>query len=520
MAKQRKLSGKSEATGASPDVHAPPTKVAGAVEVTALSPRSVRQWLIQDNYGVFWILTCLILGGAVGFLAGAGVTGISGAPSTTPKQWKQDLGDRIRNSDVYLFLTFRGVWENWLDSFAEWAADLERDLEAEEYAQNPSHPRVFAVLREAVIREKGGHVHHDLGFMVPAPSGAARGIGMIKDSYQSCQSRCLPGIAEEKLRVQEERRLSLANNETYPLPDGSLFRQEEVLLRIPLNFQMTRNVALNALLSLIPASAQKKASLHELDDAALLVLILAHERGVGRFSRWMPYIASLPSNPSCGYSKVLRPYMLDAIYALRHELGVDVTGWPDELERASDFADRMSDGLNVAYGAHIKTPDGTSSYENIQWALCQVASRATAGSEKHGSLRLVPVLDLINHDSDAGGFVELTGRERMADGHFIDAAEDDSGAFVVRSLRHGRRKSLRKGQELMANYNVPNYTPLDWFVSLGFLPPERWTPWQKIEPALPRVRRDGRFAKSSLSTSQLWEEQGPEVLQRIKNSEL
>jgi hypothetical protein len=39
---------------------------------------------------------------------------------------------------------------------------LGQTLEAEEYAKS-FHPRVFAVLREAVIRERGGYVHHDLG---------------------------------------------------------------------------------------------------------------------------------------------------------------------------------------------------------------------------------------------------------------------------------------------------------------------------------------------------------------------
>jgi hypothetical protein len=43
-----------------------------------------------------------------------------------------------------------------------------------------SSPLVFAALREAIIRE-GGFVHPDLGIMVPAPSGAHRGIGMIRE---------------------------------------------------------------------------------------------------------------------------------------------------------------------------------------------------------------------------------------------------------------------------------------------------------------------------------------------------
>jgi hypothetical protein len=135
-------------------------------------------------------------------------------------------------------------------------------------------------------------------------------------------------------------------------------------------------------------------------------------------------------------------------------------------------------------------------------------------------LRLVPILDLINHDVNAGGFVELSGKERLSKGDFVESKEDDAGTFVVRSLRHGRRRPLRKGQELMANYNVPLYTPLDWFVSLGFVPPERWAPWQKLDPVLPRVRRDGPFSnEEAIPMDQLWKEEGPSVLQRIKETD-
>lgn len=93
--------------------------------------------------------------------------------------------------------------------------------------------------------------------------------------------------------------------------------QEEILIKVPLSFQMTRADALATLLPRISPEVQRKASIHELDDAALLVLLLAHERGVGKYSRWLPYIASLPLEPTCGYSKELRPYMLDRSKHLR-----------------------------------------------------------------------------------------------------------------------------------------------------------------------------------------------------------
>lgn len=514
MGKQKKTSGKGDSpttarTGLADNV--PPAEQHAA--------KKLGEWLLRDRYVFLWIAACAVLGSVVGFIAGTGSTGFSAAP-VEPNLRQQNLGDRIRSNSLFQLMTFKSVWDDWLDRFVVWAIETERDLEAAEYARNPSHPRIFAVLREAVVREKGGYVHPDLGFLVPAPSGAARGLGMVRDSYQKCQSRCLPGTAEEKAREKEERRVAQSSSETYPLPDNFQYRQEEILLKIPLNFQMTRRSAMNLLSGLMPATIQERDSLHELDDAVLLALFLAHERGVGRYSRWTPYIASLPSNPSCGYSEAMRPYMLDAIYALREEIGVDVQGWPTELDRASKYAYRIAEALNLLYGPHIQSPMAVSSLQNIQWALCQVASRATAAKEKYGGLRLVPMLDLINHDENAGEFIELKGTERVKDHHFIDATEDDTGAFIVRSLRHGRRKPLKKGQELLANYNVPDYSPLDWFVSLGFVPPERWSPWEKIEPAFPRVRQDGPFAKESSPTSDLWDKHGPEILKSIKDTEL
>lgn len=316
------------------------------------------------------------------------------------------------------------------------------------------------------------------------------GWGWIR---KACQVNCMPGTADEKRQYENERDEALQSNSTIPLFPYPEFHQEEVLIRVPLNFQMTRTTALDTLLSLVPTSVQKTANLHELDDSVLLVMALAHERGVGRFSRWVPYVASLPPQPSCGYSIETRPYMLDAISAYG-ELGTDVQGWPGELVRATSYADKMAESLDDLYGEYLSTPKDVSSLDNIKWALCQVASRAIAGSEKHGALRLIPVVDLINHDFFASGYVELSGKERLQKGDYVDATEEEGGDFVVRSMRHGRPKPLRKGQELMVNYNVPTYSPLDWLVSMGFVPPERRGKWQKLEPVLPRVRSDGPFA--------------------------
>ena len=535
--------------------------------------KSLYQWYLQERQGIFWVLGCAFLGAIFGFGVGSGyLTGEIRTQNETPSPWRVKLGIRIRSSPTYQ--TFLGPWveaTNPADKdgiigtntgassdgtgkggngptpplstpsksssststasstsssgsrkFNRYLHELEwtrsqqiAPEDSEVLRKNPSHPSIYAVLREAIVREKGGYVHPDLGFMLPAPCGASRGLAMVRSSYHKCQTNCIPGIANEKLFKQEHpdgeseeqfvvgNGSASSNNNTTKTksPGQQTYMQEEVLIKVPLKFQMTRAVALETLLPRISTEAQRKANIHELDDAPLLTLLLAHERGVGRYSRWLPYIASLPLEPSCGYSTNLRPYLLDSINALKAEVGLDVNGWSTELQKATQYAERIAQSLARDYGAFIDHPSGTSAVDNISWALCQVASRGIAGSQKHGALRLIPLMDMINHDSVAGSFVELTGKEQLKNQDFVDANEEDSGAFVIRSLRHGHRKSLKVGQELLVNYNVPHYSALDWFVSLGFVPPERWAKWQKMDAALPRIRRDGPFAPGATASS-------------------
>ena len=469
-------------------------------------------WLIKERRTAFWIAIFGLIGCYIGFGYGSGSSSSSGR-SSPYLDAKLRITTRLMQMEIMPWNFMRSGTYATLDDDEVIARESEYDydetdlimegspyydyeramvtLDAAELRADPSHPTVFAVLREAIVREKGGFVHPDLGILQPAPSGAARGVGMVRNDWHHCQNICNPGTAEEKVRQQQ---IDQTEN---PHPTKN-FKQEEVLIKVPLAYQMTRSVALDTLLPLIPADVQRKASIHELDDAALLVLHLAHERGVGRYSRWLPYIASLPLVPSCGYSRELRPHLLDSIRAYKEELGLDVNAWPSELLKATQYAERVANGLSRDYGSYIQHPKGVTAVENIQWALCQVASRGTAGSQTHGSLRLVPMADLVNHDASAGGFVELTGKESFDKGDFVNATEDDTGAFVVRSLRHGRRKALKVGQELLVNYNVPQYSALDWFVSLGFIPPERFKQWQKLGPGLPRVRRDSPLGASGV----------------------
>ena len=282
-------------------------------------------------------------------------------------------------------------------------------------------------------------------------------------------------------------------------PSNTPYTQSEVLLRIPLEAQITRKTALETLLAVI--GEQNARAFEELDDAFILAVYLAHERGLGVNSRIWPYIATLPLRPTCALHWGWQQSVVDVITAMSVEMGSDVQGWPNEVSKASELSEKIVLTLSKAFGEKLAVqsggPDVTT---NIRWSLCQVASRAVAGREDYGNLRLVPMMDMINHDLAADKFTELTGNERMEDGHFLDADENQAGTFVVRSQRHGERERLRKGQELMANYNVPAYSPLDWFINMGYVPPERAGKWTLLSEGLPHHYRGGFSRKASVQS--------------------
>eukprot|EP00804_Cyclotella_cryptica_P006420 CCRYP_014286-RA/>CCRYP_014286-RA protein AED:0.21 eAED:0.21 QI:786/1/1/1/0.66/0.5/4/1513/525 len=404
------------------------------------------------------------------------------------------------------------------------------------------HPMAFHALREHIIRFKRGFVHPDLGFLVPAPSGAARGIGMVRDSYNKCQIHCYPGTSEEmianskefdryKRELDEEHEIMNEMKELYPalvprevkssmdeinglferlhspLKTTTLkevqdalhhqstatshpYTQHTLLLRIPIEAQITRNTALDIISPLVPDDIKANLPLDELDDAPLLALLLTHETGLGSQSRFWPYIATLPPHPSCAMHRAWRQSVVDVLTALSLQMGTDVHGWPNEISKASDSVDIIAANLmGVLSYLEFSSTRFKTHHEAFRWSLCQVASRAIAGKEDYGRLRLVPIMDMINHAEEADLFIELTGDEKVENGFFMDTVEEDAGAFVVRSQRHGRRKVLKKGQELMANYNVPHYSPLDWFINMGYVPPEREGTWTMLDAGLPRDKR-------------------------------
>ena len=416
-------------------------------------------------------------------------------------------------------------------------------------------------------------VSFSLNILLVVSSGAERGLGMVRDTFNKCQVHCYAGSSEEKLKAKREADALLEESQKQDVADQDVmeemmkefpdmassmaaaspsspsgsggrthpttvekhnqpaesanpdpirntttyegiqaavqlqskpnpsrpYTQSEVLLRIPLEAQITRKMALETLEGLLPSEQNGRSSyLEELDDAFILALFLAHERGLGVNSRIWPYVATLPLRPTCALHWGWRQSVVDVVTAMSVEMGSDVQGWPNEISKAAEMSERIVNTLAHASAKTLATRPGVEDVtDNIRWALCQVASRAVAGKEKHGSLRLIPVLDMVNHDEAADKFVELNGKEKMENGDYVDAEEDHSGTFVLRSQRHGERKPLRRGQELMANYNVPAYSPLDWFLNMGYIPPERAGKWTMLEAGLPRTYRGGFSRKSS-----------------------
>ncbi len=396
---------------------------------------------------------------------------------------------------------------------------------------------LWDALVEMIVREEGGFVHPDLGILQPAPSGSHRGIGCISSSYTTCQSNC----------------------------GSSSKSTDEVYLKIPLEIQMTRNVALNVLTPLLPTDVRRHTPLEDLDDAILLTLLLAHEKCKGILSPYFPYIASLPQQPTCGYihhfpvksntdtqqshngdlyqqqpPKLLQNanvrkskktlFLLRSILQYGRDFGVDANGWITDMEKASEYAMVITKGLSSDYGHYLlpQQEDQEEIISIISWALCNVASRAVAGNPTFGSLRLVPLLDLVNHDQYAAFVTELQPSSSEADSSNTppsnknknvetvfeedenssgneeenndgnsdendtivleeEDVESDAGMMILKNSRHGKSRLLQRGEELLYNYNMPHYSPFDWFLNLGFVPRERWKPWTKIDAALPRI---------------------------------
>ena len=316
----------------------------------------------------------------------------------------------------------------------------------DEYKITKQEQKAFNDMVKVVMSKKrhvGGYVHPSIGLVSPgSATGAPRGIGIIKElSFKQQQS------------IQDN---------------------DNILIKVPYSYQLTRQLALDTLTELIPAEVLVRLPLVELDDAALLVLLLVHEYGLGKKSKFFEYIQTLPkSHGGCGW---------DNIEDIRNiPTGIDIS----DVEMAINYAYRVSNGMSNDYAESLTSNNWPNEWKiqpelGFKWALCIVNSRATAGNNIAGNdtsgvgVRLVPIADLANHLYMSNGFIELNGNNNN-DGSNDNDSDDDIGAFVIKAPTWGDGKTLKDlqlGDEITVNYNLPGYTAIDWFLSLGFIPPE------------------------------------------------
>ena len=309
-------------------------------------------------------------------------------------------------------------------------------------AQASAADRVFEALRKAIEKIPGGYVDERLGLLSPAPCGAARGLGIVSS--------------------KRKKRAGGSEN-------------DDVLFKIPVEYQLTRQLALSTLTPLIPPDVLQRLPLKELDDAALLVLLLAHEKGLGKKSKFKAYIDTLSDSidgSGCGWAS-------EGASDFR-KLPREVD--PEDVEAGLAYAHRVSTGMASDYGEYLsksawpKEWKGDNISQALLWGLCTVSSRGTAANQIPGDseggtgIRLVPLADMANHDLLSAGFIELSGHETIADGGFVDAKANDAGTFVIRAVwgADWKTKALDVGDEITVNYNLPYYGAVDWYLSLGF----------------------------------------------------
>lgn len=283
------------------------------------------------------------------------------------------------------------------------------------------------------VRKEGGYVHPSLQLTSPAPCGADRGV-IFADTYE--------GASDD-------------NHEN-----------KSIWLRVPFSYQLTRDLALETITPLIPDHVLEQAPLATLDDAALLVLLLVHLRGRSpKKCKWYPFLASLPDEPGCGW------WGDDADGITKRKVYQHVIS-NDVIVGSREYVGRVSNGMAGDYGPYLakkywpKTWKGEAA-RAIEWALCIVSSRGTAASPATGggSTRLVPFADMFNHNLQSDGFFELTEDEINS-----QADEPFEGSFIIR--RKSGIKGILPGEEITVNYNLVGYSPEDWFLSHGFVPPE------------------------------------------------
>ena len=223
---------------------------------------------------------------------------------------------------------------------------------------------------------------------------------------------------------------------------------------MPPTYHLTRDLAMQILMPLIPKDVLEYAPLSTLDDGALLVLLLVHLKGSGS-EEWEPYLQSLPGHPSCGW------YGENSNVA-HEEYNIVV-------QESKRYVSRVASGMAADYGAFFAKEHWPSEWLNsaekaIEWTLCIVSSRGTAASPEYGGglIKLVPLVDMFNHSSENKGFKELT-KEDIG----IDKSHWE-GSFVVRI-----EKDYTNGEEILVDYSLADYSPEEWYISHGFVPQDQ-----------------------------------------------
>ena len=266
------------------------------------------------------------------------------------------------------------------------------------------------------IERLGGYVHPSIKLVSPSPC-CSRGV-----------------ITSDATTID--------NNE-----DG-----QELWIRVPPTYHLTRDLALQTLTPLIPGDVLDFAPLSTLDDGALLVLLLVHLKGNGS-KYWQPYLDSLPNYPTCGW------------YGDNGETFLEYKHVALDSKR---YVSRVSAGMTADYGHYLDNKHWPQEWEEsaalaIEWSLCIISSRGTAASPEYGGglVKLVPLVDMFNHSPRYEGFKELTKEDNEVDTSNVE------GSFAVRI-----EKDYVSGEEIFVDYNLADYSPEEWFMSHGFVPQE------------------------------------------------
>lgn len=308
---------------------------------------------------------------------------------------------------------------------------------AKELRSDEEMNKVLSNLANRIIKE-GGYVNKSIQLASPAPCGADRGVIIAKENGGN-------------------------SNADEGTGTGNIW------LRVPFSYQLTRDLALETLTPLISRQVLEVAPLVTLDDAALLVLLLVHLRGlsVNDDDKWHPYLVSLPDDPGCGWwdngDTEIAKQLQEVIVPSREYVG------------------RVSQGMAMDYGPYLANEHWPKEWKGmksnsedeydmilsaaanaIKWSLCIVSSRGTAASPTFGggSVRLVPLADMFNHNLGSDGFMELTEKD-------VGSKKEILGSFEVR-----RNKAILPGEEITVDYTLDGYMPEDWFLSHGFVPSE------------------------------------------------